>query len=102
MPLRIRTAAEYSKWARTPARLRSREVDYGVHWTLGAQEHPQWRVSWIEATGELYARELGGAERFAVLGKFRTRHDVDVCMAGWAESLAPKSLGWIVLQIGAA
>lgn len=45
----------------TPARELSREADYGVMWTLPGRAWPQWRVSYIEATGEVYARQQGGA-----------------------------------------
>jgi len=42
-----------------PRRQRSLEVDFGVHWRrLDDPGGSPWRVSWIEATGELNAVEL--------------------------------------------
>jgi hypothetical protein len=44
-----------------PARLPSREADYGVMWTRGpGVTWPQWRVSYVMDTGEVYACCLGG------------------------------------------
>ena len=37
-------------------RRRSQESDYGVHWRQGADLSDRWRVSYIQATGEVYAR----------------------------------------------
>ena len=37
-------------------RRRSQEFDYGVHWRQGTDTSYRWRVSYIRATGEVYAR----------------------------------------------
>ena len=36
------------------SRRSSPEVDYGVHWTMPPWPH-KWRVSYVKATGEVYA-----------------------------------------------
>jgi len=83
--LQVRTG--YQAWISDPRRARSPEVDFGVWWRLGKQNWPQWRVSWIEATGELYARELElDSDRYIILGTFATLEEVQARMAGWAEA----------------
>jgi hypothetical protein len=42
-------------WMDDLRRWHSMEADYGVHWHRGAQQWPAWRVSYGEATGELFA-----------------------------------------------
>ena len=74
----------YRAWADDPRRKASKEVDFGVHWTLDGH-WPTWRVSWIEETGELYARELDGGDRYILLGVFPKREEVETFMEGWAE-----------------
>ena len=37
-------------------RRHSQESDYGVHWRQGTDTSDRWRVSYIRATGEIYAR----------------------------------------------
>lgn len=44
-----------------PARQRSPELDFGVMWRAAGRSHPQWRISYVDLTGELYAYELGAA-----------------------------------------
>lgn len=53
-----------------PERRRSPEVDYGVHWRDGRQLWPEYRVSYVQATGEVYAvRQAGrGGNAVRVLG----------------------------------
>jgi hypothetical protein len=76
----------YDEWAGLPCRERSTEVDFGVWWRVPASPYT-WRVSWIQDTGELYARELApDSDRFVLLGAFLTREAVETRMAGWAES----------------
>lgn len=77
-----------------PARRHSGEADYGVNWTNGPR-WPTWRVSYVQATGEVYATQLGqigGQGRVEVLGivppdqggglYYRT---LDVILRGWAD-----------------
>ena len=90
---------DYEAWASEPRRERSNEVDFGVFWTYQGMPFPKWRVSWIEATGEVYAKELGGQERFAVLARADNRTQADALMRGWTDyDLRPKDLSWIVAR----
>lgn len=76
----------------------SLEVDFGVHWEVGGQSWPRWRVSWIEGTGELYAIPLIPPDYsmavwrkdnrpVVILGTFKDRESVEAAMAGWSERL---------------
>jgi len=93
----------YKAWISQPERARGLELDFGVHWTLGPGIPPPhyWRVSWIEATGELYDRELEPeGDRYIFLGPHATREEVEEAMAGWA-GLGPKSLAeWFGVSVG--
>ena len=80
-----------------PERRRSGEADYEAYWTEGGARWPRWRVSYVQATGEVYAVELGGPERsrVAVLGVVQPDEDdgrrrayyrtLDRLLEGWAE-----------------
>jgi hypothetical protein len=86
-------------YAESSARERSPEVDFGVMWH-GDSPWPQYRVSWVEATGELYALCLarGAGDKVRVLGVVRGRETVDALLAGWAE-LADSNLDWITARL---
>jgi len=95
----------YRKWINEPARARSPELDFGVWWTLypddpkvaprlaviggqpvailSAEAAGRWRVSWIDDTGELYAKHLA-ADAMIILGRYPTREAVEERMEGWA------------------
>ena len=75
----------YTEWIAEPPRGRSPELDFGVWWRVSGSRYT-WRVSWIEATGELYAKELasGDEDRFVVLGTFSTEEEAEAAMEGWA------------------
>lgn len=77
-------------------RERSPEVDFGVMWTQEGQ-WPNWRVSWLERTGELYALCLGGEDRdhVEVFGTIERRANVEEVMRGYADSPAPHELDWV-------
>ena len=82
----------YQAWISDPRRARSPELDFGCWWTLGGRDWPRWRVSWIEATGELYAKEQApDSDRFIILGTFATRKEIESRLAGWAEE-GPQAL----------
>ncbi len=72
----------YNLWIHAPPRADSGELNFGTWWKMGGK---LWRVSWIEKTGELYASELGTADRFVVLGHFAHRKDVNQFMRQWFE-----------------
>lgn len=72
----------YKKWIAEPKRAKSREFDFGDQWCLTTPQPPWWKVSYIEATGELYARELG-TDRYVVLEHFDSLAEVEARMKGW-------------------
>ena len=82
-----------------PRRHRSPEADYGVHWTNGAA-WPMWRVSYVQATGEVYAAELGSPGRIEVLGTVPPDKDdiyyrtLDGLLEGWADE-SGRPLSWV-------
>jgi hypothetical protein len=78
----IHITSGYSTWIRQPLREKSGEVNFGAWWEL---EGARWRVSWIEATGELYAAEVGVTDRFVVLGRFENKKDINQKMQHWFE-----------------
>lgn len=73
----------YAEWIEEETRRRSGELDFGVWWRVGEQDYPRWRVSWIDDTGELYAREAG-TDRYVILGTYETEEEVEHRMDGWA------------------
>ena len=79
-----------------PRRRASEEVDFGVRWRHLAEPGLPWRVSWLAATGELYAAELApeGPRRCLVLGRFPDRDAAEAFMAGWADR--PRTVGPLV------
>jgi hypothetical protein len=48
-------------------RRRSNETDFGTTWRDGIATSAIWRLSWVEATGEVYAHELSPAGVVVVL-----------------------------------
>lgn len=75
----------------------SGEVDYGVMWTDGEMNWPQYRVTWVEQTGEFYAIRLGGvnAGEVELLGKIQAgREGAERALKGWAE-VEPMTLDWV-------
>lgn len=76
----------YTEFIKEPTRARSREVDFGVWWSDrigpdGNRKGPFWRVSWLEATGELYAVSMG--TKLVILGTYPDRMEVEKAMRGW-------------------
>lgn len=91
-------------YSEDPRRERSGEADYGVHWRSDqGWASPRWRVSYIQATGEVYALELGGRSRVEVLGivppddvpvgqvYYRT---LDKLLEGWSDE-GNRPLSWV-------
>jgi len=76
----------YKKWIAVSRRRKSEKLHFGISWKLDERRANSciagyWRVSWIEATGELYAKELMyRSDRFVVLGHFGTRDEVEARM----------------------
>jgi len=56
--MKVKLQSDFYKWKHEDRkREKSEEVDFGVCWGLwSTKDEPFWRVSWIEDTGELYAR----------------------------------------------
>ena len=95
-------------YAADPRRRWSGEADYGVHWRLAGWEY-RWRVSYVQATGEIYAVHQGATiGPVFVLGTVepdpvdeRDRRSVyyatlDDMLSGWAEQCGgPDSLRWV-------
>lgn len=84
-----------------PERKSSGEADYGVWWTEPGQPWRQWRVSYIQKTGEVYAFQLTGG-KVQLLGRvppdderiyYRTLNRI---LEGWADIIhEPGSLNWV-------
>jgi len=90
----------YSEWIGDRARALSREWDFGVWWRVPGCRWT-WRVSWIEDTGELYARELAPAsDRFVLLAVLPAREDAEAAMAGWEESDLNLALYFPAIPLG--
>ncbi|HZQ10374.1 MAG TPA: hypothetical protein VFD70_27595 [Anaerolineae bacterium] len=60
----VKIVPGYTTWIHQSARAASKQIVFGTWWRLDAT---YWRVSWIEATGELYAVELSPSDQFVVL-----------------------------------
>jgi len=95
-----------------PRRRASEELEFGSDWSDGGA---RTQVSWIEATGELYAMRdpLGGLvtdvigdtratpvsdEQLTVevLGTVATRDDIDARLAGWEDAMPDRgSITWV-------
>ena len=83
--------SNFQNWICVPDRATSREIDFGVNWTLkGEGRWPFWRLSWIETTGELYAVEMTAdvsdpGRRFIVLGTILELESVERTLTNWAD-----------------
>jgi hypothetical protein len=103
-----------------PRRRASEELEFGSDWSEGGA---RTQVSWIEATGELYAmRDPLGALVTDVIGDTRAspvadedlsveplgivpgRAGVEAVMSGWETAMAsgPDSLAWVRVRIAHA
>ena len=84
-----------------PKRRRSGEADYGVGWRgPDGASWPRWRVSYIQATGEVYAVALRGSGPVQVLGVvppddadiyYKT---LDKTLSGWSDE-GDRPLSWV-------
>ena len=86
-PIYQKVARDFEGWRAQRPPL---ERDYGVWWTLlgDQQAFPKWRVSWILATGELYAVHLSDQGYWLPLGSLSTV-EVEWAMEGWANHESP-------------
>ena len=84
-------------------RRRSGEADYGVNWTQYGHPFRRWRVSYVHATGEVYAVQFGG--QVEILGRVPPDErglyyqTLDTVLAGWADGY--KDLGWVRERLAA-
>jgi hypothetical protein len=94
------TYASLDEFARAdPARLTSREVDFGVLWRERSSASRSYRAAWIEQTGELYVVQAGepgdGGGHVEVLG-MTDRTGVEAGLRGWQDQCRREgSLAWI-------
>lgn len=63
-------------------RQRSQEADFGITWRDGIATPANWRLSWVEVTGEVYAHELRPAGIVVVLARCLRRPVVDRLLGG--------------------
>lgn len=90
-------------YAQNEARRRSGEADYGVWWMEPERPRMYWRVSYVAATGEVYALQFAGAGgQVEVLGVFPPDEGpnyykgLDALLEGWADRCGqPGSLAWV-------
>lgn len=83
-------------YAQDDRRRFSGEVDFGVIWREGDEPWPNYRVSWIEATGDIYAVCFGGPNKRRIehLGNVERRDAIEALLEGWAE-IEPPTLDWV-------
>jgi hypothetical protein len=55
-------------WMDDIRRMFSPEAAYGVHWRLRDHHWPEWRVSYVQDTGDVYAQQQGSPNRVLLLG----------------------------------
>lgn len=80
----------------------SKEVDFGTRWLTTTAE-PPWRVSWVVATGELYAVRSEGGGPVELLGRFPTRRQVEEALRNWPHMYGTiGSLAWVRRRCRAA
>ena len=113
----VRASGEYASleafYDDQPRRRASGEADYGVHWHVHRRcRFPLWRVSYIQATGEVYAVQQHGACPVRVLGiippdpveprdqllYYRNTYyrTLDKILEGWAEpDVSGFDLAWV-------
>jgi hypothetical protein len=76
-------------------RLLSGEVDFGVQWR-GAVSFPNFQLSWIVDTGELYLRKLPDGQ-LTVIAVIEDRDELERSLKGWAKACGPVgSLQWLL------
>ena len=94
-----------------PQRRTSGEADFGVHWKLDGWAH-SWRVSYVRATGEVYAVNLNRTDGplfiLAAVSPDDTQDTrrgryydtLEDILEGWAERCGPPdSLRWVMERL---
>lgn len=74
----------------------SRELDFGVWWRK-KYAYPNYRITWVEATGELISVNLApGISDYEVIGRCKGEDNIEKLLEGWAEKCGPtNSWYWI-------
>lgn len=83
-------------------RERSPELDFGVMWRVGTNTYSLWRVSWVKATGEVYAhnQKNGEGELVLLLGVIQGRDAIEVALEGWEKICNEEdSLAWMIARL---
>lgn len=78
-PRNRKISAGFAAWMQAKHRADSKKIEFGKWWRL---ETTYWRVSWLEATNELYAVELGETDRFVLLTRL-DKKEVNELMKKW-------------------
>jgi hypothetical protein len=92
-----RSLAEF--YATSEAREKSGEVDFGYHWCIDASRFPNWRVSYVEDTREVYGLLLNtGDTTVVLLARGPDRDAVEFALSGWENRDRP-SLQWAADQL---
>jgi hypothetical protein len=78
----------YKEWIARPDRERSPESDFGGWYSLNGEKNPaahRWSVSWIEDTGEIYAR-CEHTDEYILLGMTKPGDEsqVERALDGWS------------------
>lgn len=78
----------YKAWIARPDRERSPESDFGGWYSLNGEQNPaahRWSVSWIEDTGEIYAR-CAHTDEYILLGTTKPGDEehLEKALEGWA------------------
>jgi hypothetical protein len=84
----------FEVWMNEPLRAGSARLSYGAWWRT---ESAYWLLSWIEDTGELCAVELGGTDRFIILGNFEKKA-INALMRRWFDG---DNLGMLIRRCAA-
>jgi hypothetical protein len=99
-------------WLDDIRRWRSMEADFGVHWHEGTRRWPLWRVSHLQATGELIAvcqrgspagpgRLVAGVPTDPCQPGRVWYRTLDALLEGWAEPDTGHDLAWITRRLAA-
>jgi hypothetical protein len=82
------------------------EHDFGVMWREGTRKRPRYRLSWIEATGELYTLALSEFEhqrKVELLGIVDEHEQVEQLLMGWeALPFGESTVDWVRERIAHA
>jgi hypothetical protein len=98
-----------------PRRRESEEIEFGHDWSAGDGDDVRFQVTWVEATGEVYAMAepqlppgadvfgdtwpnapSGDAEKVEILGKVGSQAQLEDLFLGWQEAMEEEdSLSWV-------